>query len=47
MVGAVFVVMCLITTVISIILGVSTKHRGWCAICPMGFLQEKIGRIRK
>lgn len=44
-VGAVFVVMCLVTTVISIILGVATKHRCWCVICPMGLLQENIGRI--
>ncbi len=46
-VGAVFVSMCLITTVISIILGVATRQRGWCAICPMGTLQERIGRIKK
>ncbi len=44
MIGAVFVGMCILTTIISIILGVFTKPRGWCAICPMGFLQEKIGR---
>jgi len=43
--GAVFVVMCILTTIISIILGTITKHRGWCVICPMGILQEKIGRI--
>ena len=42
---AIFVSMCLITTIISIIIGVSTKQRGWCAICPMGTLQEKIGKI--
>ena len=47
MVGAVFVGMCLLTTIISILLGMFTKHRGWCAICPMGFLQGKIGGIRK
>ncbi|MDD5505466.1 MAG: 4Fe-4S binding protein [Candidatus Omnitrophica bacterium] len=45
-IGAVFVGICLITTIIAVILAVFTKHRGWCAICPMGFLQEKIGRIR-
>ena len=44
-VGSVFVVMCILTTIISIILGVLTKHRGWCMICPMGMLQEKIGKI--
>lgn len=44
-IGSVFVGMCILTTVISIILGIPTKHRGWCAICPMGTLQEKIGKI--
>jgi len=44
-IGSVFVVMCILTTIISIILGVLTKHRGWCVICPMGTLQEKIGKI--
>ena len=43
--GAVFVTMCLLTTIIAIVLGQQTKHRAWCAICPMGTLQEKIGRI--
>jgi len=47
LVGSVFVGVCLITTVISIGLAVFTKHRGWCAVCPMGFLQEKIGKLRK
>jgi len=47
MIGSVFVGMCIFTTTISIILGAFTKHRGWCVICPMGFLQEKIGKIRK
>ncbi|MFA5145336.1 MAG: 4Fe-4S binding protein [Candidatus Omnitrophota bacterium] len=47
MIGAVFVSMCMITTIISIILGVVSKHRGWCTICPMGFLQEKIGKINR
>ncbi len=43
-IGAVFVGMCVLTTVIAIVLGVITKHRGWCVICPMGTLQEKIGK---
>lgn len=44
-IGSVFVGMCILTTVMSIILGVITKHRGWCVICPMGTLQDKIGKI--
>lgn len=46
MVGTVFVSICLITTIISIILGMLIKPRGWCMVCPMGFLQEKIGKIK-
>jgi len=41
-IGAVFVSMCILTTVISIILAVLTRHRSWCAICPMGTLQQKL-----
>lgn len=44
-IGAVFVGMCVLTTVISIILGITTKHRSWCAICPMGKLQEQIFKL--
>lgn len=44
-IGSVFVVMCIITTIISIILGTTTKHRAWCMVCPMGTLQEKIAKL--
>ena len=47
MIGSVFVGMCILTTLVSIILGVFTRPRGWCAICPMGFIQEKIGKINR
>ncbi|MCX5711555.1 MAG: 4Fe-4S binding protein [Candidatus Omnitrophica bacterium] len=47
LIGAVFVGMCLISTIIAIAMGMFTRHRAWCAICPMGFLQEKVGRLRK
>jgi len=46
-IGAVFVGMCLLTTLIAIILGVMIRHRGWCAICPMGTLQDKISKLSK
>jgi len=46
-IGSVFVVMCILTTIIAIILGAATKHRAWCMICPMGTLQDKIGEILK
>ena len=45
-IGLVFVIMCAVSTVIAIILGISTKHRAWCMMCPMGLLQEKIGKIK-
>lgn len=44
-IGAIFVGMCVLSTVIAIALGVLTKRRAWCMICPMGTLQEKIGKI--
>jgi polyferredoxin len=46
-VGAVFVMMCVITTLIAIALGIVYKERAWCMICPMGKLQEQVGKIRK
>jgi len=46
LIGFVFVIMCAVSTVIATILGIITKHRAWCMICPMGLLQEKIGRIK-
>jgi len=44
-IGLVFVIMCAVSTVIATILGILTKHRAWCMICPMGLLQEKISKI--
>lgn len=41
-IGAVFVSMCIITTLFAVIIGVVSKHRGWCMICPMGTLQDAI-----
>jgi len=46
-IGAVFVSMCLITTIVSVILAVFTKPRSWCTICPMGTLQNKIDSIMR
>ena len=46
-IGAIFVMMCLVTTLIAIVLGIFTKHRCWCSICPMGTLQEKINKLNK
>jgi polyferredoxin len=46
-IGFVFVKMCIITTIIAVILGVPLRERSWCAICPMGTLQSKIGKFRQ
>lgn len=46
-IGFVFVKMCIITTIIAVILGVPLRERAWCAICPMGTLQSKIGKFRQ
>lgn len=46
-IGGVFVGMCVLTTIVAVILGIATRHRAWCMICPMGNLQEQIGKIKK
>jgi polyferredoxin len=46
-IGSVFVGMCLLTTIISIVIGILTKHRAWCMVCPMGTLQDKIVKLSK
>ena len=45
-IGSAFVSMCILTTTFAVILGTATKPRSWCMICPMGTLQETIGKIR-
>ena len=44
-IGGAFVMMCLITTSIGVFLGILTKPRCWCVICPMGSLQEIISKM--
>lgn len=46
-IGAIFVSICLITTIIAIILALIYRHRAWCSICPMGTLQEQISLLRR
>ena len=46
-IGAIFVSICLVTTIASIVLGITTNHRGWCQICPMGKLQDKVSSTNK
>jgi len=44
-IGGVFVSMCVITTVIAVPLGMATRPRAWCSFCPMGTLQEALGKL--
>jgi polyferredoxin len=43
-IGFVFVIMCIATSIIAIILGIVYNPRIWCAFCPMGTLQGLLGR---
>ncbi len=42
-IGMVFVIMCLVTTLISVLFGVFLSPRTWCTFCPMGTIQRVIG----
>ncbi len=46
-VGFVFIKICLLTSIISIVLGVPIHERVWCRFCPMGTLQGKISSLNK
>ena len=46
-IGFVFVRMCLLTTIVSIVLGIPIHQRTWCSFCPMGTLQTKIHLLKK
>jgi len=46
-IGFVFVRMCLLTTIISVVLGIPVHQRIWCSFCPMGTLQTFLHRIGK
>ncbi len=43
-VGLVFWVLCVLSLSAGLILGFFFKPRAWCAICPMGTLQDTISR---
>ncbi len=43
-IGAVFVRLCLITTLGAIFLALVSQQRAWCAVCPMGTMQNIIDR---
>jgi polyferredoxin len=44
-VGGVFVSMCVITSLIALPLGIATRPRAWCVFCPMGTLQDVLGKL--
>lgn len=44
-VGMVFVRMIIITTLITIILGITYKPRTWCAFCPMGTMASWVTKL--
>ncbi|MDD3981893.1 MAG: 4Fe-4S binding protein [Spirochaetia bacterium] len=43
-VGLVFWVLCILSLTAGLILGFFFKPRAWCAICPMGTLQDTISK---
>ncbi|MDX9826334.1 MAG: 4Fe-4S binding protein [Spirochaetia bacterium] len=43
-IGTVFWVLCVLSLSAGLILGFFFKPRSWCAICPMGTLQDTISR---
>ncbi|MFW6157042.1 MAG: 4Fe-4S binding protein [Armatimonadota bacterium] len=43
-IGAVFVRLCLITTLGAVFLALVSQQRAWCAVCPMGTMQNLVDR---
>lgn len=45
-IGMIFVIMCAVTTLIALSLGIFINPRNWCSFCPMGTLQRWFGGTR-
>lgn len=45
--GFIFATVCLITTIISLVLGIFYGSRSWCSFCPMGTMQKGIYKFGK
>ena len=45
--GMVFWTLCLVTLSLGIILGILFRPRAWCALCPLGTLQDTIREARQ
>lgn len=43
--GGVFVRLCVITTIGAILMAIVTQRRAWCAVCPMGTMQNQLSRV--
>ena len=43
--GGVFISLCVVTSLVALPLGIATRPRAWCAFCPMGTLQETLGKL--
>jgi polyferredoxin len=37
--------MCILTTAIGLVMTRLTKPRAWCMVCPMGTLQDSLGKL--
>jgi len=47
LVGALFVRLCLITTLGAVFLALVSQERAWCSICPMGTMQNVMDRATR
>jgi polyferredoxin len=45
-IGIIFVRMIVITTILTIALGIVYHHRAWCTICPMGTMAHYVSRLK-
>ena len=45
--GLVFAMLCLVTTIVAILLGVLFSPRTWCSFCPMGTFQKLLYNLNK
>jgi ferredoxin-type protein NapH len=45
--GRIFWMMCVVTTAIGVILAFFIHKRSWCTFCPMGTMQNILGRARE
>jgi polyferredoxin len=45
--GMVGVIMCAVTTLVAVILGLLVHQRTWCSFCPMGTVQKNLYKVRR